>query len=324
MKILITGANGFIGTALLNESLKRAFSIKAAVRTIRSIEVRGIEYHSIGDISKKVEWESILDECDVVVHTAARVHMMRERQEEFLDAYRKVNVDATINLANQSEKCGIRRFIYLSSIKVNGKPSCSRPFTAKDEPNPQDSYGVSKLEAELALSRIAGHGRMDVVVIRPPLVYGPGVKANFLQMMKWIDYGLPLPFGKFENKRSMVGIDNLVDLILKCVVEPREISGTYLVSDGIDVSFPELLRDIGKALGKPARLFNFSPKVLAAGLKMIGKNDLYDRLCESLQVDISDTRKMLYWDPPLSLEAGLEKTVKHYLSNKQNRHCADE
>jgi len=225
-----------------------------------------------------------------------------------LAEYRKVNVEGTLNLARQAAKAGVSRFVYISSIKVNGEQTASgKPFTPDDEPAPEDSYGVSKLEAETGLHEIASETGMEVVIIRPPLVYGPGVKGNFASMIKLVDKGLPLPLGAIHNKRSLVALDNLVDLITTCIDHPAAANQVFLAGDGQDVSTTELLRGVGRAMGKPARLIPVPAGMLMFGAGLLGKKAVGQRLLGSLQVDISKARNLLGWEPPLSVEEGLRR-----------------
>ena len=251
---------------------------------------------------------------EAVVHLAARVHLMRDRSADPLAEFRRVNVQGTLNLAEQAAAAGVRRFVFLSSIKVNGESTpASRPFTADDEPAPLDPYAISKHEAEQGLRRLAHRTGMELVVIRPPLVYGPGVKANFRSMLGWLNKGIPLPFASVNNRRSMVALDNLVDLIATCLRHPRAPGRTWLVSDGEDLSTPELLRRAGHALGREARLLACPPTALLGMAALLGRAAPVRRLCESLTVDISVTRRDLEWTQPSSVDAALLKTALEYL-----------
>jgi len=227
-----------------------------------------------------------------------------------LDEFRRVNVQGTLNLARQAAAAGVRRFVFVSSIKVNGEMTqLGRPFTADDAPAPLDAYGVSKMEAEQGLREIALQTGMEMVIIRPPLVYGPGVKANFAAMMRWLRYGVPLPLGVIHNQRSLVSLENLVDLLVTCITHPAAANQTFLVSDGEDVSTTELLRRMGQAMGKPARLLPVPGSWLKLAAGLVGKGDVAQRLCGSLQVDISKTRELLGWVPPVSLDEGLRRAA---------------
>jgi UDP-glucose 4-epimerase len=253
--------------------------------------------------------------ADVCIHLGARVHVMRDANADPLAEYRKVNTSGTLTLARQAAMAGIRRFLFISSIKVNGEMTApGKPFSVDDTPAPVDPYGVSKMEAEIGLKRIAEETGMEAVVIRPPLVYGPGVKANFEVMMRWLQRGLPLPFGAIRNRRSLVALDNLLNLIGVCLHHPAAANRTFLVSDGEDLSMPQLLRLMGDALGKPARLIPVPEQVLQTGARLLGRPDLAQRLCCSLQVDIASTRRLLEWNPPVSVDEGIRRTAQHWIA----------
>ncbi len=257
-------------------------------------------------IDRQTEWTRILDDVDVVIHLAARGHVMKEQLANPLDAYRETNVDGTLNLARQAAKSGVRRFIFVSSIKVNGEQTLlGKPFAADDIPAPEDAYGISKLEAEQGLLILSKETEMEVVIIRPPLVYGPEVKENFASMMKFVASGVPLPFGAIYNQRSLVAIDNLVSLIITCIDHPAAVNQVFLVSDGEDVSTSDLLRRLAKAAGVSSRLIPIPAGLLNMGLTMLGKKMIAQRLLGSLQVDISKTQEMLGWAPPVSVDEGL-------------------
>lgn len=250
-----------------------------------------------------------------MVHAAARVHVMDDRASDPLAEFRRINVQGTLNLARQAAAAGVRRFVFISSIKVNGEATkLGIPFSADDIPAPLDPYGVSKMEAEQGLREIAAQTGMEVVIIRPPLVYGPGVKANFRAMMHWLTRGVPLPLGAIHNRRSLVALDNLVDLIVSCLDHPAAANQTFLVSDGEDLSTTQLLRRMGRALGKPVRLIPVPPALIKVGATLMGKRAVAQRLCDSLQVDISKTRQLLGWSPLLSVDEGLKKAAQGYLA----------
>jgi nucleoside-diphosphate-sugar epimerase len=312
--ILVTGAKGFIGRALL-ERLALNDSFAGVVATSRSWNaslINGVQCLQVADLATDVEWKEALKGVTVVVHLAARVHVMNDKSADPLAEFRKINVDATIHLAKQAAAAGVKRFLYLSSIKVNGEiTQLGRPFTADDLPRPQDPYGVSKYEAERELRTIAEQTGMEVVIIRPPLVYGPGVKANFASMIQIILRGVPLPLASVtSNRRSLVALDNLVDLIVTCITHPAAANQTFLVSDDEDVSTVELLRRIGLALNKTAKLFYVPKLLLQLGAALFNKSEIYQRLCGSLQVDINKTKELLNWKPPLSVDQGLRQVIK--------------
>jgi UDP-N-acetyl-alpha-D-quinovosamine dehydrogenase len=314
MRILVTGASGFVGRAVL-DALKGQpqHELRAALRAERDLGP-GVECVRIGDIGADTDWRAALDGREVVIHTAARVHVMRETAVDALAEFRKINVAGSLNLARQAARAGVRRFIFISSVKVNGegRPD-GRPYVADDEPAPADPYALSKLEAERGLRELAAGTGMEVVIIRPPLVYGPGVRANFLSMMRCLSRGIPLPLGAVHNRRSLVALDNLVDLVLTCIEHPAAANQVFLVSDEEDLSTSELLQRLGRALGRPARLLPVPVPLLELGARLLGRASLAQRLCGSLQMDIGKTRTLLGWTPPVSVDAALAKTARHFL-----------
>lgn len=310
-KILVTGANGFIGSALIELLLSHAKQVVALVRDNNinfPAGVRAAILPKTGTISS-----SIMHDVQSVVHCAARVHIMNDSSNDPLADFRRINVDFTLDLARKAAAAGVKRFVFLSSVKVNGEatiPGC--PYQADDTPAPTDPYGISKMEAETGLKRIAEESGMEVVIIRPVLVYGPGVKANFRSMMIWLNRGFPLPLGDIRNKRSLVSLNNLVDLILVCLYHPKAANQIFMVSDGEDVSTTELLVRMGKALGKKAILIPISPALLNLGAALLGRKDMVIRLSGSLQVDIGKTRELLNWSPTESLDDGLRKAARDF------------
>jgi nucleoside-diphosphate-sugar epimerase len=319
MKLLITGANGFVGQALCQHLAQRRHHVTAQARTAQSLSF--IEQDSqylcrrIADLDQISKEKSSLNGMDALIHCAARVHQVRESASDPMAAYRAINTDATLALARAAASAGVKRFVFLSSVKVNGDFSPSgKPFTAQDAA-PQDPYGVSKWEAEQGLREIAAKTGMDVVIIRPPLVYGPGAKANFLTMMQWLHRGIPLPFGAIKNQRSLVALPNLVDFITLCLTHPKAVNQTFLISDRHDVSTTELLRGLGDALHRPARLIPVPQSMLELGLKAIGKAGVAQRLCGNLTVDSSPASELLGWRPPITVQQGLELTADHFLKH---------
>jgi UDP-glucose 4-epimerase len=312
MKVLVTGSNGFLGKAIMSHLNRMSdISISGSVRRDTTVTNTVGLIVTVGDLSPQTDWSVALIGKQAVVHTAARVHIMQDSSLDPLAEYRRVNVQGTLNLARQAALAGVRRFVFISSIKVNGESTqLGSPFYADDEPAPQDAYGVSKMEAEKGLLALAVETGMEVVIIRPPLVYGPGVKANFAAMMRWLYRGIPLPLGAIHNKRSLVALDNLVDLILTCLTHPAAANQTFLVSDGEDVSTTELLSRMGQAMGKPARLVPVPAGLIKFVANILGKGDVAQRLCGSLQVDIEKTRRLLGWNPPLTLDQGLKKAAE--------------
>jgi nucleoside-diphosphate-sugar epimerase len=306
--ILVTGANGFLGRALSLELKARQFAVRGALRAdAKAGEV------NVGDLGPDTNWQEALAGVDSIVHTAARAHILSDTASDPLSEYRKVNVESTLNLAQQAAAASVKRFIFISSIKVNGESTLpGKPFTADDQPNPEDPYGISKWEAEVGLQRLANETGMEVVIIRPPLVYGPGVKANFLRMMRWINSGLPLPLGSIDNKRSLVALANLVDLIINCIEHPAAANQVFLAGDGEDVSTTELLYGMGKALDKPARLLPCPVSLLSIVVALLGRKEMVRRLTGSLQVDISRARSLLGWEPPITLKEGLRRVAQDF------------
>jgi UDP-glucose 4-epimerase len=317
MRIALTGASGFVGRCLLGELLEAEHQVTAVLRKhADGVDTRA-SLRVIDDFASSLSWGALLQDQEVVVHCAARVHVMHDTSSDPLVEFRKVNLEGTLNLARQAAAAGVRRFIFISSIKVNGEgTTANQPYKADDDSAPLDPYGVSKMEAEQGLRALAAETAMEVVIIRPVLVYGPGVKANFLSMMSWLYKGVPLPFGAIHNRRSLVALDNVVDLIVTCIDHPAAANQTFLVSDGEDLSTTELLRRMGTALGRPVRLLPVPSWMLEAGATMLGKSALSQRLCGSLQVDISKTRELLNWTPPFSVDEALRKTAKHFLEQQ--------
>lgn len=317
-RIVVTGATGFVGGAVLERlSALTDFELIAAVRKpVSALFGRAKSVHVAG-LEADTDWREALQATNVVIHCAARVHVMDDQSSDPLAEFRKVNVVGTLNLARQAAAAGVKRFIFVSSIKVNGEGTApGHSYRADDVPAPKDPYGISKLEAEQGLRVIAAETGMEVVIIRPVLVYGPGVKANFLSMMRWLNKGVPLPFGAIYNKRSLVDLDNLVDLVVRCIDHPAAANQVFLVSDGEDLSTTELLSKMAAALGKPARLLPLPSRLLEVGAAMLGKQALAQRLCGSLQVDISKTRELLGWSPPVTVDQALRKTAEHFLQKR--------
>ncbi len=269
---------------------------------------------AVGDLALPVDWSSALRGVHCVVHTAARVHVMQESHGQPLEAFRAVNLLATQRLAEAAAQAGVQRLVFLSSLKVHGERTVSgSPFTVRNSPAPADAYAMSKWEAEQALWQVAARTGLEVVVLRPPLVYGPGVKANFRRLMGWVARGVPLPLGRVDNARSLVGLDNLIDVLLLCAHHKRAAGETFLVSDGADPSTPALIRAIAQAMRRPARLVPMPPQWLRAAAGLAGFSAEVERLTDSLQVDIGHTRHGLGWSPRWSLAQGLQGTVQEFL-----------
>jgi nucleoside-diphosphate-sugar epimerase len=307
VRVLLTGASGFLGSQLAKE-LERKDVVDLVVAVRRRLEIPNPKIFEVKDLDANTDWSQSLSEVDVVIHTAAITHIMKNEVANELSEYRRVNVDGTLNLARQALAAGVKRFIFISSIKVNGEQtSFGQPFTEDDMPAPEGAYGVSKWEAEQGLRQLAAETGMELVIIRPPLVYGPGVKGNFASMMKLISMGLPLPLGAIHNQRTLVALDNLVDLIVTCIGHPAAANEVFLAGDGQDLSTTELLRGVAIAMGKQLNLLPVPQSLLMLGATLLGKREVAKRLLGSLQLDISKTKKLLAWEPPISVEEGLKR-----------------
>ncbi|NOQ76567.1 MAG: NAD-dependent epimerase/dehydratase family protein [Methylococcaceae bacterium] len=311
MNILITGVTGFVGSAIAKKiSEKNDTQIIATLRRKSSSLPTHIRPVLVGDLLGSTDYSEAVKGIDVVIHTAARVHIMQDNANNRLDEFRKINVDGTLNLAKQAAIAGVRRFIFISSIKVNGEATNGTPFTPDDKITTVDPYGLSKWEAEQGLIQIANETNMDIVIVRPPLIYGPDVKANFLSLMKLMQKGIPLPFGAIHNRRSLVALDNLVNFIIHCIDHPKAANKIFLISDGEDVSTTELLQKVADAFGRKALLLPVPVCWMIFAAKLIGKSDVANRLFGSLLVDSSKTRELLGWKPVITMDEQLKKMVK--------------
>jgi nucleoside-diphosphate-sugar epimerase len=297
--------------------IAEGWRVRGAVRPkIESICLpSGVEIIQVGSIGRDTDWSKALAEMDVVIHLAARVHVMEDNTLDPLTAFRNVNVAGTKRLAQMAAFTGVRRMIYMSSVKVNGEES-EKPYTEEDRHNPLSPYGLSKWEAEQVLHEIASSTFLEVTILRPPLTYGPGVKANFLRLLETVARGYPLPVASVNNRRSYVYVGNLVDAVINCVVHPRAIGQTYLVSDSEDISSPELIRRVAKALGREARLLPLTPRLLSLMEKLSGQSSKMARLLGSLTVDSSKIRLQLDWKPPYKMDQGFAAMAKWYLRRK--------
>lgn len=343
LRALITGTNGFVGQSVCAQAVRQGLSVRGALRKYGDVRAN-IGAVTVGEITGTTDWSGALRDVDVVIHLAARVHVMHDDAANPLDEFRKVNVAGTERLARSAAASGVKRLVYVSSIKVNGEstlsPSSSdgatshstRPpkdgdqaagyparrrgerniFTESDIPSPQDPYGVSKWEAEQALHRVAAETGLEIVIVRPPLVYGPEVKGNFAQMLKILAKGIPLPLASVRNLRSLVYVENLADALIACATHPDAAGQTYLISDGEDISTPGLLRQLGDAMGHPAQLFPCPPVLLKLAGRLSGKANQIERLVGSLQLDSRKIRRELNWTPPYTLQQGLQKTAGGY------------
>ena len=303
MKVLVTGANGFVGSALVEDLRARGHAVVAATRAPSQNAV------SVGDLNGATDWSAALEGCDAVIHTAARVHQMKEQAENAEALYRQTNVEATMNLARQAAAAGVRRFVFLSSIKAMGETG---HFTETTPCRPEDAYGRSKREAEEALLRLSAEAGLEVVILRLPLIYGPGVKGNFLSLMRVAKKGLPLPFGAVRNARSLLYLGNLVDVIALCVNHPAAAGRVFLPSDGVKVSTPELIRGIAEAVGRKAMLLPVPTSLMLAAAGLLGKGAAAVRLFGDLSVDSSPLFRELGWRPPFGMGEGLKATARWY------------
>ena len=318
MRVLLTGASGFVGRAVQTRLIADGeHELRCALRQLPSSIGSGFETTLAPSLGDNADWSAALSGVDGVIHCAARVHVMHEQAADPLAEFRRANVEGTLRLARQAVEAGVRRFVFVSSIKANGEQTrLGEAFCADDEAKPCDPYGISKLEAEQALLALGRETGLEVVIVRPPLIYGPGVKANFLSMMRWLRRGVPLPLGAIDNKRSLVALDNLVDLLVHCLVHPAATGQCFLVSDGEDLSTSELLRRLGAALGRPVRLLPVPQGCIEGTARLLRRADLSQRLCGSLQVDIEKTRQLLGWTPPVSVDKALADTARYFLTHE--------
>jgi nucleoside-diphosphate-sugar epimerase len=307
MRLLVTGASGFVGQALVAEAHRRGMALRCGLRQAQAVREGQLV---VGDIGPQTDWRAALDDCSVVVHLAALAHQGPVNSPQALAELQRVNVEGSLNLARQAAAAGVRRLVYLSSIKVNGEQTWGRPFSAADPPRPEDAYGRSKWQAEQGLQALAAQTGLELVIIRPPLVHGPGVKGNLAQLLAWLQRGWPLPLASLDNRRSLLGLDNLVDLILCCSAHPKAAGECFLASDGEDISTPDLIRRLGSIMHRPARLLPVPALALESAAALLGKGAMMRRLTGSLQLDMSPTQRLLGWTPPLSLEQGLRRMLR--------------
>lgn len=315
MQILVTGSTGFVGKEVVKHLQKLRFRVHATAR--RKIDNASALYHVVDGAGPNTNWSIALNNCDVVIHLAARVHVLQDPAADPLVEFRKVNLHGSVNLARQAAQAGVKRFVYVSSIKVNGEfTDLGHPFKESDEPDPQDPYAISKWEAEQALHMISRDTGMEVAIVRPPLVYGPGVKANFAKLLKLVDHGVPLPLANVRNSRSLIYVGNLVDALVVCATHPAAAGQTFLVSDGEDVSTPHLIRAMAIALDRPARLIPMPIALMRCAAKMLGKLPAIERLTQSLVIDSSKIRAELNWTPPYTMAQGLRATAEWYRATR--------
>jgi|SoiMethySBSTD1v2_1073268.scaffolds.fasta_scaffold55978_3 nucleoside-diphosphate-sugar epimerase len=313
-RVLVTGATGFVGSELCTLLSQSGYRVRAALRTDRAIPDSIAEKFVVGEIDDATDWQGALRDVQHVVHLAARVHVMHDSVAN-AELYMRANVGGTARLAAQAAEAGVRRLVYLSSIKVNGEQAEAPGYSAADTPHPGDAYGVSKWKAEQCLQQLAD--RLEVTIVRPPLVYGPGVRANFLRLMRWVDRQWPLPLASIDNRRSLVSIWNLCDLIRLLLRAPGVAGKTWMVADGESLATPELIRRLARAMQRRARLVPVPAGALHLLGRLIGKRDEVARLCGSLVVDTEATRRELGWSPPVSVDESLARTVSWYLQESR-------
>jgi nucleoside-diphosphate-sugar epimerase len=312
-RVLVTGCSGFVGRGFCEALRNSGYVVRGALRAGSTVPPGVAEPIIVGDIRRDTQWSAALEDVDLIVHLAAKAHILKASPENAA-IYTEANALGTQRLVAAASGAGVRRFVYMSSVKVNGEETAAHPFTPSDEPNPQDSYGLSKLSGEKAVLEGARTSGMETVIVRSPLVYGPEVRANFAQMMRWVRRGWPLPLGGVVNARSLVSIWNLSDLLLRVLDHPEAVSRTFMVSDGVDLSTPELLRLIGRSLGRPARLVPVPLGMLRLAAGLFGAAPQLGKLCGSLQVDISETRRLLDWVPPVSIQESMARTAAAFLA----------
>jgi len=314
LRVMVTGANGFVGRKLCRALEEHGYDVRKAVRCSPAVDEV-----AVGDIGPFTDWSKALEGTDTVIHLAARVHILQEVSKNPLEAFRSVNVLGSEHLARMAVQSGVRRFIYISSISIHGNSTDERPYEEEDYARPHSPYAVSKWEGELALRRIADESDLELVIVRPPLVYGPGVGGNFLRLMRWVDKGWPLPLGRVRNLRSFIGIENLVDLLVRCVEHPRAAGEIFLAADSEDLSTPDLIRRVAHYLERPAHILPFPVGMLRAISSVAGMNDVVDRLCNSLQVSTTKASNLLGWLPTVSFDEGLADTVAWYTDVQRGR-----
>lgn len=312
--ILVTGANGFIGGHLCAALEAAGYGVKKAVRDAEAL----LPAHNvcvIGEMSGETDWSDALRGVDGVVHLAARVHVLYESVTDPISEFRHTNIDATVQLARQAAAMGVKRFVFISTIGVHGNYS-TKPLKEEDRPSPSNAYSASKQEAERLLMAVARETNLEVVIIRPPLVYGPGVKANFMRLMQAVDQRKPLPFGAVANARDFISVTNMCSLIITCLEHPAAVNQIFLAADGQAIATPDLIRKLAALLGKPTRLIPVPVWLLFLGAMLLRKERFYHSICSSLRIDSRKARNLLNWQPPQSLDDGLKQTVEWYLQGQ--------
>ena len=320
-KVLITGANGFLGKEVTKILVKQGFGVRCAFRQAKHPEFVNVLYESclVGDIDITTKWQQALQNIDTVIHLAARVHVMKETEMDPLLEFRKINVEGTKRLASQAAAAGVKRLIFISSVKVNGEKTLEGPFTEESTPKPCDPYGISKWEAEQELQRCSEKTGLELVIIRPPLIYGPGVGGNFLRLLNWVNKGFPLPLKRVNNARSLANVGNVADFILLCVKHNQAAGHTFFVTDGKDMSTSELINQLAEIMNRPSRSFSFPSGLIRTMAHLMGKGAEVERLLGSLQIDDSKARELLGWKSPVSVKEGLSQTVDWYKNTYPNQ-----
>ena len=320
VRVLATGATGFVGHALCARLAELGYTVRRATRNPPPTAEQAVfDTVVTGEFGTGTDWSHALDAVSLVFHLAARTHVLHETARDAYAEYRRINVEGTRSLAQAAVRAGVRRMVFLSSIKVTGERTDSQPYTENTPPQPEDAYGVSKWEAEQALCAVARDTGLETVILRPPLVYGPGVKGNFLRLMRWVDRGVPVPFASIGNRRSLIYVDNLVDALITAGTSPHAANKTYLVSDSEDVSTPVLFQSIATAMHKQPRLLPFPPSLLRAGGAALGKREEMRRLTGSLQIDSARIRNELGWQQRFTLAEGLARTSQWYDAARHER-----
>ena len=311
--VLITGTNGFIGHSIVLTLVATGdYKVRAAIRKTSATLPQSVEVYENLDISEKIDWTRALENIDIVIHCAARVHVMRDKSKDPIMDFRKVNTEGTLNLARHAASSGVKRFIFLSSLGVNGAETSNNPFKADDIPQPYSPYTLSKMEAEFGLLEISQTTKMSVVIVRPPLVYGTKAPGNFGLLMRIVKKRIPLPLGAVKNKRSFVFIDNLVDMIICCLSHPNATNQVFLVSDDEDLSTTILLKKMAMAFNKSTLLLPIPKFILYVAARAIGKSKVAQQLLGSLQIDMEKTKSLLEWKPPFSVEEALRKIAEQH------------